>query len=240
MEAAPTREPLRFTKASRFSGSLKNIESMLANWRQRILLGAISLLTAGSAYPQAIHYDSGYTWRAYTGTASPACPDKLCHHYPMYAWDNYYGEFTAWKSLTGLSQSAHAFMNFRVIYPPGYDFNNDSIKYPLIIMLHGAGESGRVWTGYYNYPSTDLRFDNNGDQLRNGGDEHRIAVAKPAADPKAFPGIVVFPQASYSSIWGDPASSTINDNESLLLGFIEDQLVARYHVDINRIVIHGI
>ena len=209
-------------------------------WQRFVLSGAIALLTTGSAYSQTIHYDSGYSWRAYTGTTEPTCPARLCHHYPMYTWDSYYKEFTAWKGTDGLPNSAEAFINFRVIFPPGYNIHDNSRKYPLIIMLHGAGESGREWTGNFDYPTSDARFDNNGNNLRNGGNEHRIAVAKPASDPGAFPGIVVFPQASYNGIWGDPASSKLNDNEELIFGFIEDQLVGRYHVDINRIVIHGL
>ena len=209
-------------------------------WRLITLIGAIALFFADSAYSQTIHYDSGYTWRAYTGTTIPTCPDKLCHHYPMFTWDSYYKEFTAWKSNNDLANSAYAFINFRVIFPPGYNINDNTRKYPLIVMFHGAGESGRVWTGHFNYSSSDPRYDNNGNNLKYGANEHRIAVAKPVTDPRSFPGIVVFPQASYNASWGDPASSTLSENEELLIGFIEDQLVARYHVDINKIVMHGL
>ncbi|HMI66016.1 MAG TPA: T9SS type A sorting domain-containing protein [Cyclobacteriaceae bacterium] len=209
-------------------------------WRLLVLIGATALLFADPANGQTIHYDSGYTWRAYTGTTAPTCPDRLCHHYPMYTWDSYYKEFTAWKSSDGLANSASAFINFRVIFPPGYNIHDNSRKYPLIIMLHGAGESGREWTGYFNYDPSDTHYDNNGGNLANGGNEHRIAVAKPASDPGSFPGIVVFPQSSYNGTWGDPASSTLSEGEELLVGFIEKQLVGRYHVDINRIAIHGL
>jgi predicted esterase len=131
-------------------------------------------------------------------------------------------------------------MNFRVMFPPGYNFHDNTKKYPVIMMLHGAGESGRVWTGRYVYDDSDPRYDNNGHNILHGGNEHRIAVQRPANHPQGFPGILVFPQSSYSGSWGEVEGLTMNENETLIAAFIEEQLVSRYHADINRISVHGL
>jgi len=187
-----------------------------------------------------IHYDSGYSWRAYTGTEAPLCPTRLCHRYPMVDWDSYYTEATIWKSASGKADEASAFLNFRIIFPPGYNIKDDTKKYPVILMLHGAGESGRIWAGNFNYSPTDPEYDNNSNVLLNGGNEHRLAVAKASNVPNAFPGIVVFPQASYSGAWDDPYGTQLTVNEELIVRMIEDYLVPRYHADINRISMHGL
>src|SRR5690349_18174215 len=136
-----------------------------------------------------IHYDSGYTWRAYTGTTAPTCPSKLCHYEPWYDWDSHYTEFAAWKSVSG-PNSAHAFVNFRVMFPPGYDVNDANTTYPLVVMMHGAGESGRVWTDHFNYESTDSLYDNNSHHLKYAGSEHVAAAARPESDPRSCKAIV--------------------------------------------------
>lgn len=192
------------------------------------------------AQAEVIHYDSGYTWRGYTGTTAPTCASKLCHRYAIYSWDSFYKEFTGWKSLNGDPNSAHAFINFRVLFPPGYNIKDQVKKYPLVIMMHGAGESGRVWTDHFNYATTDPMFDNNGHQLRYGANEHRVAAAKPATDPGSCQAIVVFPQASYSASWSDLSSTATSENEQILLGFIESQMILKYHADPNRVIMHGI
>jgi predicted esterase len=198
------------------------------------------LLLATCSFGQ-IYYDSGFTWRGYTGTVEPTCPSKLCHYFAMNTFDeSYYKEFTAWKSTTGNPNSASAFTNFRVVFPAGYNVNDNTKLYPLIVMFHGAGESGRVWSKHYNYAPTDSTYDNNSHHLKHGGNQHRMAVGKPPSNTGSFPGIVVFPQASYNGVWGDTTTTNLNDNEQMLLGFIESQLIARYHVDPNRIVAHGL
>lgn len=202
----------------------------------------LTILSSVNAFAQGdvIRYDSGFTWRAYTGTTAPVCSGKLCHSYPIYSWDSYYKEFTAWKSLNGDANSARAFVNFRVLFPPGYSVSNKTKKYPLVIMMHGAGESGRVWTGHFNYETTDPMYDNNSHQLRYGANEHRSAAAKPVTDPGSCQAIVVFPQASYSATWSDLSKPDISESEEMLLGFIKDRLIAVYNADPNRIVMHGL
>jgi predicted esterase len=158
----------------------------------------------------------------------------------MVDWDSYYTEATIWKSTSGRPAEASAFLNFRIIFPPGYNIKDNTKKYPLIIMLHGAGESGRIWDGNFTYNSSDPKFDNNSNALLYGGNEHRLAVAKASGAVNAFPGIVVFPQASYSGSWDDPNSMQLTQNEEFMVRMIEDYLVPRYHVDVNRITMHGL
>ncbi|HMJ70889.1 MAG TPA: T9SS type A sorting domain-containing protein [Cyclobacteriaceae bacterium] len=205
-----------------------------------IILTLLSFNLSFSQTADIIHYDSGYSWRGYNGTEAPLCPTRLCHRYSMCEWDSYYTESTIWKSTNGQPGQASAFLNFRIIFPPGYNIKDNAKKYPAIIMLHGAGESGRVWAGNFNYGTTDPKFDNNSTALQNGGNEHRLAVAKAASAANAFPGIVVFPQASYSGAWDDASSTQLTQNEEFIVRLIEDYLVPRYHADINRITMHGL
>lgn len=197
----------------------------------------ITLMSFNTCFSQTteIHYDSGFTWRAYNGSDQPICTSKLCHYYPMMEWDPYYTEATIWKGDSDQADYASAFLNLRIIFPPGYNVNDPSKKYPVIIMLHGAGESGRAWEGNFEYSAGDPMFDNNSNALKNGGDEHQLAVRN-----GTFPGIVVFPQASFSGAWDDPYSTELTQNEKFLVSLIEDYLVPHYHADINRITMHGL
>jgi predicted esterase len=192
------------------------------------------------AQGEVIHYDSGYTWRGYTGTTPPTCASKLCHRHPLYSFDIYYKEFTAWRSHNNDPNSARIFLNFRVLFPPGYNVKNQAKTYPLVIMLHGSGESGRVWTDQFNYEPTDPMYDNNSHQLKYGGSEHRAASVKPVTDPTSCQAIVVFPQASYSGNWSDLAKPEVSEYEEILLAFVEKQMIAKYHADRNRVIMHGI
>lgn len=208
-----------------------------------VLSVVVTLLSFNLSFSQTaptIKYDSGFTWRGYNGSEPPLCSSKLCHRYPMVDWDAYYTESTIWKSGNDNPNEASAFMNFRIAFPAGYNIHDNTKRYPVIIMLHGAGESGRVWDGNFIYTSGDPKYDNNSNSLLNGGDEHRLAVAKAANEAGAFPGIVVFPQATYSGAWDNPLSAQLNQNEEFIVRLIEDYLVPRYHADINRITMHGL
>jgi predicted esterase len=192
------------------------------------------------AQGDVIHYDSGYTWRGYTGSTAPVCTSKLCHAYPIYAFDSYYREMTSWKSVSGDVNTARIFINYRILFPPGYNFNDKQTKWPLVIMMHGAGESGRVWTDHFSYDPTDPRYDNNSHTIRYSGNEHRMAAAKPASDPGSCRAIVVFPQMSYSSYWSDLTKQEFSEHELMFIDFIQNQLIGKYHVDPNKVVMHGI
>jgi predicted esterase len=187
-----------------------------------------------------IHYDSGYSWRGYTGSKAPVCTSKLCHAYPIYAFDSYYREFTSWKSVSGDVNTARIFLNYRILFPPGYNFNDQTTKWPVVIMMHGAGESGRVWTDHFSYEPTDPLYDNNSHTIRYSGNEHRMAAAKPASDPGSCKAIVVFPQMSYSAYWSDLTKQEFSEHELMFIDFIQTQLIGRYHGDPNRVVMHGL
>jgi|GEM_PF-5808034 len=209
---------------------------MLNRW---LLIGVL-VLSCTSLYSQeTLRYDSGYSWRGYDGTTvAPLCPNKLCTNYNMVgSLNSSYREFAGWKGTN--ANSASAFLNFRVIFPPGYNKKDKTKKYPMILMLHGAGESGRIWQGRFNYSTSQPEFDNNSNSLKHGGTEHRDAVNRAATNARAFPGIVVFPQASYSGSWGDWNGGQLSQNQEFIIGFIE-LLIADYNVDINRIAIQGL
>jgi hypothetical protein len=110
--------------------------------------------------------------------------------------------------------------NFRLLYPEGYD-PNYAEGYPLMVVIHGAGERGNCWykeTGqecYFGTPTYDPNTEpvgatqeqidnllNNDHNLLHGGAQHlsarnRAGTLKPN-DPsmpaRAFPGFVLFPQ----------------------------------------------
>lgn len=66
---------------------------------------------------------------------------------------------------------------YRILYPENYDKNK---KYPLLLLLHGAGERGK----------------DNEKQLTHGS---RLFIT--AENRKSFPAIVVFPQCPEESFW---------------------------------------
>ncbi|MEX1241458.1 MAG: hypothetical protein WEB30_17185, partial [Cyclobacteriaceae bacterium] len=145
-------------------------------------------------------FNPGYSYRQVFDNVCDE-PDRLCHAHKMVSWtDSQFAEF----AYRGFNESNFVveFMNWRMIFPLNYDSLRPE-KYPLIMMLHGAGESGRIWTGRYEYAPDDVRFDNNGHNILHGGQEHRDAVNRQPTASNAFPGIVMWPQASYNGAWDD-------------------------------------
>lgn len=181
-----------------------------------------------SAQTQTVHFQSGNSLRN----------NQLGHYYKMVSYDDkQYQEFAYW--LTNSAGSVIEFMNWRLLLPPGYQLNS-STKYPMIVMLHGAGESGREWTGNFTYTSADPRYDNNDDNLLWGGKEHLDAVNSSASSQRFFPGIVIFPQVSYSGDWAnDWNDGTLSDNNRMAVGIIE-YMIANYNVDQYKIYVHGL
>lgn len=207
-------------------------------FRKYPLMGLFLCLYSGLAFSQTYYfttYEQNTSIRLYSG-----CETKLCDRYSMVSWDSYYRQFAGWTGTPDAS-TVNSFLNFRVMFPPGYDINDSTKKYPVIVMLHGAGESGRIWTNNYNYDISDPRYDNNSHNLLHGGNEHRQAVQRPANDPRAFPGIVVFPQAPYNGAHSDiTQQNTLSQNEEFIVRFLQEQIVGVYHGDINRIYMHGL
>ncbi len=152
------------------------------------------------------------------------------HYYKMVDWDEgQYAEFAYWEeSALG---SIVDYMNWRAIFPPGYN-KTSGTKYPVIVMLHGAGESGRKYSNIFDYAPTDPEYDNNSHQLKYGGVEHMEAVNKPTSDPGSFPGIVMFPQVSYNGAWDDI-------DTRMLIGILE-YMIQEYAADPDKIAIHGL
>lgn len=192
-----------------------------------ILFGMLAMMSI-SLSAQTLQYDSGFSLRN----------SKLDHYYKMVTWDDsQYKEFN-YRSISA-SGYVKEFINWRAIFPPGYD-KNSTKKYPMIVMLHGAGESGRSWQDRFVYLSTDLRYDNNGNNLLHGGEAHRDAVLRTASDLRAFPGIVIFAQVNHSGAWESGWNlGLLNQNGNMMFKII-DYMIANYDADINRIYMHGL
>jgi len=180
-------------------------------------------------FAQTIHYDSGYTMRN----------NALGHYYKMvsFANENKIREYTYWK---GNGTNVTEFLNFRVIFPTNFNKKDTLTKYPLILMLHGAGESGRSWEDHYAYGPSDLQYDNNSTNTAHAGPSHLAAVSKSPTAAGAFPGIVIFPQVSYSGAWQNGWDSGIeSDNMRMTIGIVE-YFISHYNVDQDRITVHGL
>lgn len=143
-------------------------------------------------------------------------------------------------------------LNYRLLFPRNYS-ESYSAGYPMIIMMHGAGERGNCWdsdcfwaTTSWN-PTTnspaaptdaDQELLNNDYNLLHGGEIHlnarNLAGDMLPDDPnlpaRAFPGFVLFPQNLNG--W---TSGNVQDAIRLVR-----LLVKRYHIDPNRIYIHGL
>lgn len=120
-------------------------------------------------------------------------------------------------------------LKYRILFPENYDASK---KYPVVLFLHGRGESGN----------------DNEKQLNNGGKlflEERFR--------KAHPAIVVFPQCAEDSYWANVEIDTINGKRffnfrkggaptksmGLLLKFT-DQFFRRTDVDQSKIYVGGL
>lgn len=189
-----------------------------------IYIWAMTLIaTATFAQSGTVHFTPDFSMRN----------GSLGHKYEMVSWNaSQYREFTYW--LENASGGPAEFMNWRAIFPAGYN-PTGSTKYPMIVMLHGAGESGREWTGRFVYPPTDPRYDNNGHNLLWGGREHRDAVTS-----GEFPGIVIFPQVSYNGAWsGNWDGGDLNPNGRMATLIVE-HMISNWNVDPDRIAVHGL
>ncbi|WP_375579328.1 GDSL-type esterase/lipase family protein [Marivirga tractuosa] len=142
--------------------------------------------------------------------------------------------------------------NFRLLEPNGYDENFEE-GYPLIIMLHGAGERGNCWGnncyfGGTNWdpnenspqagPSTSGDLLNNDHNLLHGGKQHLDAVNRagtklpndPTLGARDFPGFVLFPQ-NLNGWNGSEIQSVVR---------IIHNILNQYNINRNRVVVHGL
>lgn len=127
-------------------------------------------------------------------------------------------------------------LNIRFLEPQ--DFNPaEGKKYPMVVMLHGAGESGDCWnTCYHDSPVGTLnrnRYLNNDKNLLHGGEEHLNARNADPSDEWSFDGFIMFPQNLEG--WStNPAGNLLQVAEAIEL------LSERYPVDKNRVYLHGL
>lgn len=118
-------------------------------------------------------------------------------------------------------------LNYRIMLPDHYDTTQ---SYPLVLFLHGRGESGS---------------DNEG-QLTHG-------AALFVNNRSTYPAIVVFPQCALADYWAVRTVEQIENRKKYTfpqreepnpgLGMVDaliDQLIARYPVDTSRIYLAGL
>jgi chitodextrinase/predicted esterase len=137
-------------------------------------------------------------------------------------------------------------MNYRLLFPFNYN-PTEPYDYPLIIMLHGAGERGNCWRNscygnQFNQAGTGINYRNNDANLTIAGQAHLEAVydpttgsngkkaENPTLHPHAWPGFVLFPQNE--SNWFETSQSQAMT--------IIDLIVQKYNIDPDRIFVHGI
>src|SRR5262245_45998659 len=87
------------------------------------LLAGVFLFTSGLVNAQTIRFQNGSSMRN----------KQLSHYYKMVTWDSSpYQEEAYWLASSG--GGVIEFMNWRMVFPPGYSPSNPA-KYPMIIML---------------------------------------------------------------------------------------------------------
>lgn len=102
-------------------------------------------------------------------------------------------------------------MAFRLRFPKNYDASGNT-KYPLVVMMHGRGESGDIY--------------DNENNLKHAAQDHNNAI-----NNNEFNGFLFFPQNT-GGFWGEGYFNTIND---LILNHFPE-----VNVDLDRIVMHGL
>lgn len=175
---------------------------------------------------------------------------KTNSFYDMTSWDS--SPYTQ-GNLREKNGSADAFvMNYRLLFPLNYN-PSYADGYPLIVMMHGAGERGNCWDATCHWATRTYRPQtnnpvaptsgthpllNNDHNLTHGGAPHldarNLAAGKLPNDPtlktRAFPGFVLFAQ----NLNGWDIAAT-QDALRLI------RLVAKkYKIDPDRIYIHGL
>jgi chitodextrinase len=174
---------------------------------------------------------------------------------------NTYRDMTSWNSsaygqgnLREKNGSQDLFvLNYRILLPANYNPDYEP-GYPIIMMMHGAGETGNCWNDNCHWSNTSWNPNNNNPpaptdessellnndrNLFHGGSQHldavKLAGTKLPNDPtmpdRAFPGIVIFPQSLNG--WLQP--SKVEEAIKLLR-----LIIKKYNVDQNRVYVHGL
>ncbi|MEJ0031864.1 MAG: dienelactone hydrolase family protein [Bacteroidota bacterium] len=180
----------------------------------------------------------------------PNPPDD-CHCKPTAGWAPKDGNVSLdpsfngpWKEASYVGRNASGwpqeFMNWRIVYPTGYDPDRAE-PYPMIIMLHGAGEGGRKSSCCgFDYSPTNQQYDNNGRNITIGGLAHYQASKRAANVSNSFPGIIIWPQTSYNGAWDSGwQNGALNDNGKMAAEIIQYMIRDR-NVDPDRIAMHGL
>lgn len=238
----------------------------------KTLAGTILLLASSAAMGQV---DTSYVYNASTpyGTLDIRLAKSATRYYYLQENKTFsfresasgiktdtYRDMTSWDSspysqgnLREKNGSADYFiLNYRLLFPLNYQPTYNP-GYPLIVMMHGAGERGNCWdTDCYwdsrsykpntNNPPAPTTSNhallNNDHNLTHGGSPHlearNLAQGKLPDDPtlntRAFPGFVLFPQNLNG--WDIGA---LQDAVRLI------RLVVKTHnIDPDRIYIHGL
>lgn len=147
-------------------------------------------------------------------------------YYPMCNWDT--SPYKSFKLTGGVANPTYD-MPFRLLYPKGYEATTVStVKYPLVVMLHGGGESALGNAKFGIYYSGDPRRYNNDHQLLHHGKEYLSAV-----NTGRWPGFVLFPQNPYGD-WVDSPGKLADAAE------IIETLIKTLKIDPNRIYVTGL
>jgi hypothetical protein len=143
-------------------------------------------------------------------------------------------------------------MNYRLLKPVGYT-STYSEGYPLIVLMHGAGERGNClynscyhatwsWDPNVNSPAapttTIHKLLNNDHNVNQGGKQHldarNLAGSKKPNDPtlaaRAFPGFVLVPQML--NVW-----DSLNVQDVIRLVQLH---IKQYKINPNKVYIHGL
>lgn len=183
-------------------------------------------------------------WAQYPATSIDAFTlkdRKEATYHKMNSWDTSpFQEFVTWTTKGPNYWDVTEKLNCRLLYPKNYQASQNK-RYPLVIMLHGAGESGRTWNHSlgHNYATTDDRYDNNDDQLAIGGQNHLLARNRDESNSRSLNAFVLFPQVDYNGGWSNGYDKEVSSNIRQLIELIE-YFIAKEKVDQNRIYIQGI
>ncbi len=149
-------------------------------------------------------------------------------------------------------------MNYRLLFPGSHQPNYEP-GYPMIVMLHGAGERGNCWDQncYWDTPNWNPNTNNppapaeanhqllnNDHSMAHGGQPHLTARNQaqgklpddPTMHPRGFPGFVLFPQMLNQ--WRKSSDPTISElaNAIRLIRLV----CKKYNIDQDRIYVHGL
>lgn len=221
---------------------------------RRLFLGLFLSLCAIDAHSQVVtkvfNLESSHR-ELQDGTIDPAlCPNPPddCHCKPNAGWvpasgvdPGYTGPFKeasyVGRNSTGWPQE---FMNWRMLYPTNFDPDRAE-PYPMIIMLHGAGEGGRKSNCCgFDYSPTNVFYDNNGRNITIGGTAHMNAINRNPTATNSFQGFVIWPQSSYNGAWDSGwDEGHISDNNRMAAEIIQ-YMIRERNVDPDRIAMHGL